>query len=270
MGRDKRMILDIDKWYNRKKRFEQFENHVSKTRTARFGFTTYAESEKRHRVNRHFNSIATQYDFMNTILSGGIHYLWKRRAVDTLMIKPDQKVLDVCGGTGDIARLSASRTGKNGMSIVYDMNRKMIEQGKKKSIKGVTFVQGDAESISFPDGSFDAVSIGFGIRNVTHLETGFKEIFRVLKKGGTMCCLEFSKPDNPFFRYLYDLYSFKIMPLIGGLITGSTEAYTAFPESIRAFPLPGELSLILQNIGFKDIKITKLTNGIAVIHSARK
>lgn len=92
----------------------------------------------------------------------------------------------------------------------------------------------------------------------------------MLKKGGTMCCLEFSKPDNSFFRYLYDLYSFKIMPLIGGLITGSTEAYTAFPESIRAFPLPGELSLILQNIGFKDIKITKLTNGIAVIHSARK
>jgi Methylase involved in ubiquinone/menaquinone biosynthesis len=107
-----------------------------KTRTARFGFTTYAESEKRHRVNRHFNSIATQYDFMNTILSGGIHYVWKRRAVETLMIKPNQKILDVCGGTGDIARLSASRTGKKGMSVVYDMNRKMIEQGKKYHQRG--------------------------------------------------------------------------------------------------------------------------------------
>lgn len=270
MDPDKRMILNTDKWYNREKRLEQFEKHVYETRTAKFGFTAYAESDKRHRVNRHFNSIASRYDFMNTILSGGIHYAWKRRAVETLMIKPEEKILDVCGGTGDMASLSASRTGEKGMSVVYDMNRKMIEQGKQKSMKGVTFVQGDAECISFPDGSFDAVSIGFGIRNVTHLETGFREIFRVLKKGGSMCCLEFSKPDNPFFRYLYDLYSFRIMPLIGGLITGSTEAYTAFPESIRAFPLPGELSLILQDIGFKDIKVKKLTNGIAVIHSARK
>lgn len=264
------MILNIDKWYNREKRLEQFEKHVSKTRTAKFGFTAYAESEKRHRVNQHFDTIATRYDFMNTLLSGGIHYAWKRRAVETLMIKPGEKVLDVCGGTGDIASLSAAGTGEKGMSVVYDMNLKMIEQGRRKSIKGVTFVLGDAESIAFPDGSFDAVSIGFGIRNVTHLETGFKEIFRVLKKGGSMCCLEFSKPDNSFFRFLYDLYSFRIMPLIGGLFTGSTEAYTAFPESIRAFPLPDELSLILKNIGFKDIKVKKLTNGIAVIHSARK
>jgi demethylmenaquinone methyltransferase/2-methoxy-6-polyprenyl-1,4-benzoquinol methylase len=270
MDLDKKMIFNIDKWYNREKRLEQFERHVSETRTAKFGFTAYAESEKRHRVNRHFDTIATRYDFMNTLLSCGIHYAWKRRAVETLMIKPGEKVLDVCGGTGDIASLSAARTGEKGMSVVYDMNLKMIEQGRIKSIKGVTFVQGDAESIAFPDGSFDAVSIGFGIRNVTHLETGFKEIFRVLKKGGSMCCLEFSKPDNTFFRYLYDLYSFRIMPLIGGLFTGSTEAYTAFPESIRAFPLPDELSLILKDIGFKDIKIKKLTNGIAVIHSAHK
>ncbi|ACN14626.1 UbiE4 [Desulforapulum autotrophicum HRM2] len=270
MDLDKKMILDLDKWYNREKRHEQLERHVSETRTATFGFTAYAESDKRHRVNRHFDTIATKYDFMNTLLSGGIHYAWKRRAVETLMIKPQDKILDVCGGTGDIASLSASRTGKKGMSVVYDMNLKMIEQGKQKSIKGVTFVQGDAESISFPDDSFDAVSIGFGIRNVTHLETGFREIFRVLKKGGTMCCLEFSKPDNSVFRFLYDLYSFRIMPLIGGLITGSQEAYTAFPESIRAFPLPEELRLILKDIGFKDIKIRKLTNGIAVIHSARK
>jgi demethylmenaquinone methyltransferase/2-methoxy-6-polyprenyl-1,4-benzoquinol methylase len=270
MDLDKKMIFNIDKWYTREKRLEQLEKHVSVTQTAKFGFTAYAESDKRHRVNRHFDTIATQYDFMNTILSGGIHYAWKRRAVETLMIKPGEKILDVCGGTGDIACLSAARTGEKGMSVVYDINRKMIEQGRRKSIKGVRFVQGDAECISFPDEAFDAVSIGFGIRNVTHLETGFKEIFRVLKKGGTMCCLEFSKPDNSFFRYLYDLYSFRIMPLIGGLITGSKEAYTAFPESIRAFPLPGELRLILKDIGFKDIRIKKLTNGIAVIHSARK
>ena len=270
MDQDKKMIFNTDKWYTREKRLEQLEEHVSATRTSTFGFTAYAESDKVHRVNRHFDTIATRYDLMNTILSGGIHYAWKRRAVETLMIKPEEKILDVCGGTGDMASLSASRTGKKGMSVVYDINRKMIEQGRRKFIEGVTFVQGNAECISFPDASFDAVSIGFGIRNVTHLETGFKEIFRVLKKGGTMCCLEFSKPDNPLFRTLYDFYSFRIMPLIGGLITGSTEAYTAFPESIRAFPLPDELRLILKDIGFKDIKIKRLTNGIAVIHSARK
>lgn len=264
------MIFNIDKWYTKEKRLEQLENHITQTQTAKFGFSTYAESDKVHRVNRHFDTIAARYDLMNTILSGGIHYAWKRKAVQMLMAEPEGKVLDVCGGTGDIARLTASITGKKGVSIVYDINRKMIEQGKKKSIKGVTFVQGDAERISFPDDTFDAVSIGFGIRNVTHLETGFKEIYRVLKKGGMMCCLEFSKPDNPFFRYLYDFYSFRLMPLIGGLITGSMEAYTAFPESIRAFPLPVELSLILEKIGFKDIKIRKLTNGIAVIHSGRK
>ena len=264
------MIFNTNKWYNKAKRLEQLETHTRQTRTATFGFTAYSESDKIHRVNRHFNTIATRYDLMNTILSGGIHYAWKRRAVETLMIKPGKKVLDVCGGTGDIACLSASRAGEKGVSIVYDINRKMMEQGKKKDMNGVTFVQGDAECISFPDNTFDAVSIGFGIRNVTHLETGFKEIFRVLKKGGTMCCLEFSKPENPLFRSLYDWYSFRIMPLLGGLITGSKEAYTAFPETIRAFPLPEELRRILKKIGFKEIKIKKLTNGIAVIHSAKK
>jgi len=264
------MIPGINQWYALEKRLEQLEKHVSATGTARFGFTSYAESDKKKRVNLHFDTIANQYDLMNTILSAGIHYAWKRRAVENLMIQPGENVLDVCGGTGDMARLSAFGTGRKGRVVVYDINRKMIEQGKKKTMKGVTFVQGDAERISFPDNSFDAVSIGFGIRNLTHLETGFKEIYRVLKKGGTMCCLEFSKPDNFYFRYIYDLYSFKIMPLLGKLITGSKEAYTAFPESIRAFPLPEELSLILEKIGFKRIKIKKLTNGIAVIHSAKK
>jgi demethylmenaquinone methyltransferase/2-methoxy-6-polyprenyl-1,4-benzoquinol methylase len=264
------MILNINKWYTRKKRLEQLEKHVSITGTAQFGFTSYAESHKVQRVNQHFDTIANRYDLMNTVLSLGIHYAWKRRAIKALMIKPGEKVLDVCGGTGDMARLSALATGEKGVSIVYDINRRMIEQGEKKAIKGATFIQGDAECISFRDNSFDAVSIGFGIRNLTHLETGFKEIFRVLKKGGAMCCLEFSKPDNTFFRYLYDLYSFKIMPSIGGFFTGSKEAYTAFPESIRAFPLPDELNLILKKIGFKDIKVKKLTNGIAVIHSGKK
>lgn len=264
------MSLLTNKWYTKEKRIEQLESHVVKTRTAKFGFTSYAESEKIQRVNRHFNTIASRYDMMNTVLSFGIHYLWKQKAVGLMDVKPGDKVLDVCGGTGDMAGMSAAKAGKRGLSIVYDINWKMIGQGRKKKLKDVSFTQGDAECICFPDNSFDAVSIGFGIRNVTHLETGFREIFRVLKKGGTMCCLEFSRPENLFFRHLYDIYSFRIMPVLGKLFTGSAEAYTAFPESIRAFPLPDELSRILKDIGFRKIQVKKLTNGIAVIHRAGK
>jgi demethylmenaquinone methyltransferase/2-methoxy-6-polyprenyl-1,4-benzoquinol methylase len=146
----------------------------------------------------------------------------------------------------------------------------MIESGKNKGLRNVGFIQGDAEQIAFPENTFDGVTIGFGIRNVTHMESGFREIYRVLKQGGIMSCLEFSKPDNRFFRYIYDLYSFVFMPVIGALLTGSKQAYTAFPESIRAFPLPEELSRILSDIGFREIRTRKLTNGIAVIHSGKK
>lgn len=267
---DTQMSFNIDKWFNKTKRIEQLEKYVSMTRSARFGFTAYNESEKAGRVNRHFDTIATRYDLMNTLLSGGIHYAWKRKTVSLLNIKTGDRILDVCAGTGDISRLSALTASKEGVNIAYDINWRMIRQGKKKNLENVAFVQGDAECLAFPDETFDAVSIGFGIRNITHLETGFKEIFRVLKKGGTMCCLEFSRPDNRLFRFLYDVYSFWIMPFAGQVITGSREAYTAFPESIRAFPLPDELAGILKTIGFNDIKITKLTNGICVIHTARK
>jgi len=262
--------LRKSEWQDRKKRFEQLETHVRVSGTAAFGFTKYQESEKINRVNRHFDSIATRYDLMNTLLSGGIHYLWKRIAVNALGIRPGAMVLDVCGGTGDMARMSASKSGNGGLSAVYDVNWKMIDQGRKKKSENVTFVQGDAETISFQDETFDAVSIGFGIRNVTHMETVFREIHRVLKKEGTFCCLEFSKPVNPLFRSFYDFYSFTVMPFLGQCITGSRQAYTAFPESIRSFPLPGELAEIVRQAGFRKVRVRRLTNGIAVIHSGKK
>jgi len=264
------MGLQKYSWYGKNKRLEQLEDHVSKTRKALFGFTSYKESDKVKRVKLHFDTIAAKYDLMNTVLSFGIHYIWKRIAVNSLGIKPGDKILDVCGGTGDMAALSGLKTGKKGMSVAYDINRKMIECGQNKSLYNVTFVQGDAEVISFDDNTFDAASIGFGIRNVTHLETGFKEIHRILKKGGKMCCLEFSKPENIWFRTLYDFYSFHVMPLIGQMVTGSKEAYIAFPESIRAFPMPGELKQILEEIGFSKVTVKKLSNGIAVIHTCTK
>jgi demethylmenaquinone methyltransferase / 2-methoxy-6-polyprenyl-1,4-benzoquinol methylase len=162
-----------------------------------------------------------------------------------------------------------------GRVIIYDINKAMMDVGRKKqSVSGlgkkIRFVLGNAESISFPDNSFDAAMVGFGIRNVTRMEQGFSEMHRVLKPGGTLMCLEFSKPAAPLFRWLYDFYSFHIMPLLGQMIAGSRQAYTHLPESIRTFPLPDKLSEILENIGFRNVSYRRLTNGIAIVHRGIK
>jgi demethylmenaquinone methyltransferase/2-methoxy-6-polyprenyl-1,4-benzoquinol methylase len=154
---------------------------------------------------------------------------------------------------------------------LYDINRMMMESGRRKSSNAssrekILYVQGDAENISFGSKRFDAAMVGFGIRNLTHMEEGFKEMYRVLKPGGRILCLEFSQPTAPLFRWLYDFYSFYIMPFLGLLIVGSRQAYTYLPESIRVFPLPQELSVLLEGIGFSKVTYRKLTNGIAVIH----
>jgi demethylmenaquinone methyltransferase/2-methoxy-6-polyprenyl-1,4-benzoquinol methylase len=181
----------------------------------------------------------------------------------------------VCGGTGDLAILAARAIGPAGQVAIYDINRAMIQAGLHKVVDTeietrLWHVQGNAESISFPDGHFDAAMVGFGIRNVTHMKKGFEEMYRVLKPGGKFMCLEFSKPTWPVFRWLYDFYSFYIMPFLGELLVGSQKAYTHLPESIRMFPLPHELSKLLEIIGFSQITYRRLTNGIAVIHLAFK
>ena len=158
-----------------------------------------------------------------------------------------------------------------GRIIVYDINRSMMKAGVSKVDETpykhrIRFVQGDAESISFPAGHFDAAFVGFGIRNVTRMEKGFEEMYRVLKPGGKLMCLEFSKPTNPFFCRLYDLYSFHCMPLIGSIIVGSGNPYACLSETIRMFLLPDELTAVLERIGFSNVSYRKLTNGIAAIH----
>ena len=263
------------KWLADKKRREQILIGNQPADEAYFGFERINSAEKTDRVRQHFNSVARHYDLMNTLLSFGIHYAWKRTAVRMLKLVPGDRVLDVCGGTGDLAILAANAVGPAGRVIVYDINRAMIRAGMRKTINTtlagrLQHIQGNAESICFPDRYFEATMVGFGIRNVTHMKKGFEEMYRVLKPGGKMMCLEFSKPTSPFFRLLYDFYSFRIMPFLGELVVGSRKAYTHLPESIRMFPLPNELSDLLGKIGFSRVTYRRLTNGIAVVHLAVK
>ncbi len=263
------------RWLDEQKRKAQLRATTTGAQTTYFGFQRVARSQKTDRVLQHFNSVARHYDFMNTLLSFGIHHLWKRIAVRVMSLQPGQRVLDVCGGTGDLALLAARSVAPTGRVVIYDINRAMIQAGLHK-VDGqglrdcVDYVQGNAESISSPDRRFDAVMVGFGIRNVTDMQKGFEEMHRVLKPGGKLMCLEFSKPTFPVFRRLYDFYSFYIMPLLGEMIAGSRQAYTHLPESIRMFPLPDELAAILRRIGFSRVAYRPLTNGIAVIHLAVK
>jgi demethylmenaquinone methyltransferase/2-methoxy-6-polyprenyl-1,4-benzoquinol methylase len=262
-------------WLEDEKRREEIEKSADDAQTAYFGFQRVPSREKAGRVLQHFNTVAQNYDFMNSLLSLGIHHLWKRSAVHMMALAPGNRVLDVCGGTGDLAILAARTIGPDGRVIVYDINRAMILAGLHKIVdtdieKRICHVQGDAESISFPDADFDAAMVGFGIRNVTHMKKGFEEMYRVLKPGGKMMCLEFSKPTFTPFRWLYDFYSFYIMPFLGEVVAGSRQAYTHLPETIRMWPLPDELTEILKAVGFTHVSHRKLTNGIAVIHLAIK
>ena len=262
-------------WISGDSRKEQIKKNKKGSLTAYFGYQRVAADEKSDRVMQHFNSVARYYDLMNTLLSFGIHHLWKRTAINMLQLAPGDRILDVCGGTGDLAILAAKKLNHSGQVVVYDINRAMIQAGLHKVIRNpienrIQYIQGDAENISFPDCYFDSAMVGFGIRNVTHMERAFREMYRVLKPGGKMMCLEFSKPTAPFFRWLYDIYSFYVMPLMGEWIAGSKKAYTHLPESIRMFPLPDELSEILKQAGFPRVSYRKLTNGIAVIHLAIK
>lgn len=262
-------------WVNGHRRRQQLEAHIHHAQKADFGFEKIPEAEKNQRVLRHFNSVARHYDFMNSLLSFGIHHLWKRTAVKMMDLKIGDKVIDVCGGTGDLAILAARPVGSSGRVILYDINRSMINAGRHKVAnsllkKRISYVQGDAEDISYADQSFNAAMVGFGIRNVTHMENGFREMYRLLKPGGKLMCLEFSKPTSAVFRRLYDFYSFYIMPLVGEIFAGNRQAYTHLPETIRLFPLPDELADILKKIGFSEVSYRRFSNGIAVIHLALK
>jgi len=265
-----------------KDKFRWGEGQSARSRSAlnrrgvtHFGYRQVPESEKKLWVEKHFDLVAHKYDFMNTLLSLGIHYRWKRSAVRMLELKPGQSVIDVCGGTGDLSILALKAVGPSGRVILYDMNRTMMMMGLPKircsQDRGHIYpVQGDAEAISLRHQMVDAIMVGFGVRNLIHVEKGLTEMYRVLKPGGKLICLEFSKPTAPAFRFLYDCYSFYIMPLLGSIMAGSWSAYRYLSESIRMFLSPAELTEMLRRVGFSRVKYRRLTRGIAVIHLAEK
>ncbi|BBO83971.1 bifunctional demethylmenaquinone methyltransferase/2-methoxy-6-polyprenyl-1,4-benzoquinol methylase UbiE [Desulfosarcina ovata] len=263
------------RWFDGNKRQEQLDDYIRATGKARFGIREFAEENKAEAVRIHFDRVAPKYDFMNSLLSFGIQHAWKRAAVRMLGVKPGDRVLDVCGGTGDLAILAARRSGPAGQVVIFDINLAMIQAGRHKidpypDLSHISYVQGNAEAITFPDNTFDCAMVGFGIRNVTHLKTGFSEMIRVLKPGGRLLCLEFSRPLNPVFRSLYDFYSFNIMPALGQLLAGSAESYACLPETIRMFPLPGELAAMLTDLGLRNVNWEAMTNGISVAHVGSK
>jgi demethylmenaquinone methyltransferase/2-methoxy-6-polyprenyl-1,4-benzoquinol methylase len=239
--------------------------------TACFGYQRVKAADKGLLVGRHFSSVAARYDLMNTLLSFGLHHLWKRAAVKMMGLKPGNRVLDVCGGTADLALLAARVVGGRGRVLVYDINRAMLDAGRPKVARShlagrILYLQGDAEHLSLPDNSFDGAMVGFGIRNLTHPDAGFREMHRVLKPGGRLMCLEFSQPTWAWFRWLYDAYSFYFMPLAGKIMAGDRRAYRYLPESIRMFSQPRALAALLTDTGFSGVRFRRLTNGIAAVH----
>ena len=225
-------------------------------------------------MNAVFARVARNYDLMNDLMSGGLHRLWKSEFVN-LLAPPKSAVpyalLDVAGGTGDIARKVLDAAGSGTTAVICDISAEMMQVGRARA-EGLgdrlAFVQGNAESLPFAARSFDAYTIAFGIRNVTHIEAALAEAYRVLKRGGRFLCLEFSSVEVPLLDKLYDVYSFNAIPVLGGLVAGDSASYQYLVESIRRFPDQKSFMRLIENAGFERVRYRNLTGGIAAIHSA--
>jgi demethylmenaquinone methyltransferase/2-methoxy-6-polyprenyl-1,4-benzoquinol methylase len=246
--------------------------------TVSFGFRNVAEDEKPRLVGQVFSSVARRYDVMNDLMSMGVHRLWKQALIDWLSPAPDTRLLDVAGGTGDIAFRFLERLGaKAGTAnaLVCDINREMLAVGRERARERrlhdrVGFTCGDAERLPLPDAEFDAYTIAFGIRNVTHIDRALAEAHRVLKPGGRFLCLEFSKVDNAVLSAFYDMWSFNVIPTIGEAVTNDRASYQYLVESIRRFPPQKQFAAMIEAAGFKQVKWRDLSGGICAMHSGWK
>ena len=245
------------------------------TGTSHFGYRDVPLGDKQAMVDDVFRSVAGRYDLMNDLMSAGVHRAWKAAMIAKLNPPRSEtafRLLDLAGGTGDIAFRAAQAAGKGFQAIVCDINASMLEVGRERAIErglddAVAFLEGNAEDLPIPDRSQDAVAIAFGIRNVPRIERALGEAYRVLKPGGRFACLEFSTPDVPGLDALYELYSFNVIPMLGRVVAGDAEPYRYLVESIRRFPKPQAFADLMRRAGFRRVSWSAMTGGIVALHS---
>jgi demethylmenaquinone methyltransferase / 2-methoxy-6-polyprenyl-1,4-benzoquinol methylase len=238
--------------------------------TTHFGFQQVPVEDKRRRVAGVFDSVAAKYDVMNDLMSFGIHRLWKRFVIDLAGVRAGEKVLDVAGGTGDLSREFARQVGPRGMVVLSDINASMLGEGRRRledrGVVNLPIVQANAEALPFAEGSFDCITIGFGLRNVTDKDKALRSMCRALKPGGRLLVLEFSKPLSQGLSRLYDQYSFKLLPLMGRLVANDEASYRYLAESIRMHPDQDTLKAMMDAAGFGRTQVYNLTGGVVAVH----
>ena len=245
------------------------------SKTTHFGFEEVAWSDKARRVRGVFDSVAPRYDLMNDLMSGGLHRLWKEFTLSQTLLRPGQRALDVAGGTGDLARGMQTQVGDRGLVVLSDINGAMLAHGRDRTIdsgvvRGMEYVQANAECLPFADNTFDCITIGFGLRNVTDKPAVLRSMRRVLKPGGQLLILEFSQPTIPALRPIYDAYSFKVLPVLGKLVANDSESYRYLAESIRKHPDQDTLLTMLRDAGLVECRYHNLSGGIVAVHRGYK
>ncbi len=243
--------------------------------TTHFGYSEVNTQAKAGMVAEVFHSVASRYDLMNDLMSAGIHRIWKRFTIELSGVRSGNAVLDIAGGTGDLAARFADIVGPTGQVVLADINDSMLKVGRDKLLDNgrlgnLEFVQADAQSLPFPDESFDCVTIAFGLRNVTDKDTALRSMLRVLKPGGRLLVLEFSKPVNPLLSKVYDTYSFRLLPLMGRLVTNDADSYQYLAESIRMHPDQETLKDMMEDAGFSNCEYHNMTGGVVALHKGVK
>ena len=242
--------------------------------TTHFGYQDVSADDKANLVRGVFDSVASRYDIMNDLMSAGLHRLWKRHTIAQAAARPGDVVLDLAGGTGDLAREFSKKVGPTGHVVLADINAAMLKQGRSRLVDAgvsgnLSIAQVDAQDLPFEDGTFDCITIAFGLRNVTDKEAALRSMFRVLKTGGKAMILEFSEPSKAI-KPAYDLYSFKVLPTLGKLVAGDSDSYQYLAESIRMHPDQETLKAMMEEAGFSRCEYHNMTGGIVAVHKGIK
>jgi len=254
---------------------DSHQSDTNSNHTTHFGFQNVNTAEKADKVADVFHSVASKYDIMNDVMSLGIHRIWKRLTIESSGVRPGHKVLDIAGGTGDLTMQFSKRVGEQGSVVLADINSSMLSVGRDRLLdqgygSNIKFVQANAEALPFPDNYFNCISIAFGLRNVTDKDKALVSMARVLKPGGRLLILEFSKPGSPLLSKIYDKYSFSALPFMGKLITKDSSSYQYLAESIRMHPDQETLKGMMETAGFVNCRYHNMTGGIVALHTGIK